>query len=82
MAYGQMTSLWLYAYKWLRFLHVQGNITVYGGNITLHLGFQTMQIMTITKELLYTMNSILGHHSAPQGYAGPGTTWTNEMNLL
>ena len=28
------------------------------------------------------MNGVLGHDSALQGYAGPGTTWDNEMNFF
>ena len=28
------------------------------------------------------MNGILRHDSAVQGYTGPGSTWTNEMNFV
>ena len=29
-----------------------------------------------------TVDGILGHNSVMEGYAGPGTVWANEMNLI
>ena len=28
------------------------------------------------------MNGVLGHSARLYGYAGPGTTWANEMNFI